>query len=147
MGSAEDLEGNTAAAPEANHAEVGVEASRSPNPQPPHYGEAGSIDEREVLVAEGLADRPRRFQVRRTHRLDHCDAPTESVPKPLSRMTMDTMAEQEPSLDEYVIRSDEIFAGTENLSRPLMAAIPAISSRIPRGAIDEDAQPLELSAT
>ena len=59
-------EGAAALRPEAKYGEVMIEGGRAFDAQAAHDSEAGAVNDREVLIREGLADLPGRFQIRRT---------------------------------------------------------------------------------
>ena len=56
-------EGAAALRPKAEYGEVMIKGSRAFDAQAAHDGEAGAVDDREVLVGEGLTDLPGAFQI------------------------------------------------------------------------------------
>ena len=52
------------------HRKMVVEGSGTINPQTAHHGEAGSIDQREVLIAVGESNLPGGFKVRSANWFD-----------------------------------------------------------------------------
>jgi hypothetical protein len=61
--------------------EVVVQGGRTLDAEPPHYREAGSVHNREVLVAIGFSDFPSRIRVRRPGGLYGGGAGSQAFPK------------------------------------------------------------------
>lgn len=80
-----------------------VEGGRPQDPEPLHDGEARSVDDREVLVVEALADGEGDLEVCEGDRLDRCGAAPDRAPVLLRGATPQTVREQEPRLDKDVI--------------------------------------------
>jgi hypothetical protein len=75
-------------------------------PETFHDGKAGAVDHGKVLVRERLPDGPCTFEVGCRYRFDRCYAPPEALPETLRRLTVNTVAQQEPALDKDVVGRD-----------------------------------------
>lgn len=145
--SAYDLEGALAVAPEAEDREMLVEGRRPQDSEPLHDGEARSVDDREVLVAEALADGEGDLEVCESHRLDRCGAAPDRVPVLLRRTPSQTVREQEPRLDKDVVARYEPLAGGEDLLGAGVARISAVSGCVEDRAVDEERQRVDSTAS
>src|SRR5439155_23080166 len=76
-----DVEGARAARPVAVDGKVVVEAGDAAEPEALHQREAGAIDDREVLVLEGLADPPGGAEVDGQDRPDRGQSAADAAPE------------------------------------------------------------------
>ena len=80
-GLSDDFEGPLPAPTEPEDGEVVIEAGDAQEAESKHDGEAGSVDDREILVGEVAANGPGPLQVGMPNGFDARDACSQSVPE------------------------------------------------------------------
>jgi hypothetical protein len=107
------------------YGEIVVERSNSFEAEALEHDEARTVDDREVLIRESLADGPRTLEVGGRDGLE-CGSTV-------------LQSKQEPGLNEDMIRRDEGVACRQNLLRALIAGIATIRRGVPDRGVDEEA--------
>src|SRR5262249_5765097 len=100
--------------------------------------EARSVHDREILVAERLADGERHFQITRYNGLDNRHAATKPLPEALGGSPSQSVPKEDPRLHQDVIRRQQALASRQHPAAPLVAPIPGVGRRIPEGRVDEE---------
>ena len=116
--SANHLERLLAITAVTEHCEIVVERGHSVNSEPLHHRKARPIHDREVLIAKALTNRPRDLEIRGAHRFDGRDTRLQSLPESLGSPFSETVPEENPGLDEHVVRRDPLLRSTEDLLCP-----------------------------
>jgi len=119
---------------------VVIECRRAEDAESLHDGEARPVDDREVLIREGLADREGALEVGYPHGFDRRSTATDPLPVALSGVAAEARRQQEPGLHENMVARYESFAGIENPLRPCVVAVVGIHSCVEDRRIDEQRQ-------
>ena len=117
-----------------------VEARGAKDAQSLHDGEARSVDDREILVGEVLADREGDIEIGGDDGLDRDRTGPDRPPEPLCRVTAEPVRDQKPGLDEHVVARHEPLSGGNDLLRARVAAVTAIGRGVERRGVDEERQ-------
>lgn len=121
------------------YGEIVVERSNSFEAEALEHDEARTVDDREVLIRESLADGPRTLEVGGRDGLECGSTVLQSKPEAFRSVASETVTEQEPGLNEDMIRRDEGVACRQNLLRALIAGIATIRRGVPDRGVDEEA--------
>ena len=138
----DDFEGALTAWTEPDDGEVIIETRNAQEAESQHDGEAGSVDDREVLIGEVAADGPGPLEVGAPDRFDACDAGSQSVPEPFRNGPAEAVIQQQPRLDQDMVARDERLPGTQYGRGPIVRAVAAVRPGVEGGAIDEECQGL-----
>jgi hypothetical protein len=120
--------------------EVLVEGRDAPDPEALHHGEAGAVDDREVLVGKDLADLPGGVEVNGEDGLDRGKTIPEGAPEALGVGITAANADEAPALDEHMVGCDQVLHTRQDGARPRMVHVAAVECRVECRAIDEQAQ-------
>ena len=114
MASPNNIERLFPCTPEPVDRKIAIEASRLRESKPLHDCETGSVDDREILIAERHPNRPGTFQVCRGNQF-HVDAATpNAVPKLLGNLTAVPAIEQQPRFDKNVVGCNVFGHGSQD---------------------------------
>jgi hypothetical protein len=134
---ASTVEGLTASGTEAEHGEVIVEGCDIVNAESAHHGEAGAINDGEILVTPGVPDFPGNLKICQTDSLHDRPPSSQAIPKSLRGVALNSVMEQRPGLYQNVIRSDQLPPGLEDSFGPSIAAIGRICRDVPDRCVKE----------
>jgi hypothetical protein len=121
---------------------VCVESRCSLDAQPLHYGEAGPVRQRKILVWKQLPNRPCNFQIRSVDSNDCSNPAPQPIPEALCCPPTQTMVQQQPGLQEDVIRGYQRLARGEDLPGPIIPAVAGICGGVPDGSVNKQAHPV-----
>ena len=118
------------------YGEIVVERSNSFEAEALEHDEARTVDDREVLVRELLADSEGHLQVCDADRRDGGSSGSNRLPESLGDVELEAARDQAPGLDEDVVAEDEAFVASEDGLRSGVGSVAAIDCGVERRRVD-----------
>ena len=106
-----DMEGLASSWTKAKYRKMRIEGRDPVNTETPHYGEAGAVNDGEILIAPGCAKIPGSLHVRQGNGLDYRDPGPQTFPKSFRGSASQPVMKQRPCFDQNMIGGDQCFGG------------------------------------